>query len=632
LSGLVKDENVREDLEEEKEEEKDGEMVNLNDRGSSEEGYGIIRCIGGKCSALSMNELNAIPVCEFNHNKCYITQEYAMKKVATTTLTAGNICTNLDRSVFYFATDTIVVKPNVISGVIATYVYTTTNANCVEVNDSYTDMFFPVGSTIYTLDQGSVFEFQEIGYYFIDVAKNTLVASKDINEYNDENVKLYRCDGNKCNIVDKQNEITYFADVSKRILRYDTVNDRYSFAYEKDILCIFAGGKCTPNEDLKKREFCITYKGEIVLAATDIKNRETGECYRAGSINSNIYGYSSNLYRMNEFAAQIVHRPGFYIISRITNTTVVTKDYTRKKSNIVVYGCTSTSCQVYEPEEDTYYYDAQAKVILKYGNGVWSPPSHSGYAYIAVDPSHTYIYRFTKKGDQYTIQGKANYGYYYTVDNKMYHCDQRYEECYPIEDTDYYFTNTGEIYYCIHDSEGLEPTECIRKNCVPGEYYYINENYYRCEIISGILVPVASRYCYYNGYVIMNFPVALTEEFPYPIQQAVNNIQKNNNSTAVIKRRKKNELEVVSGIFTNCTYDAEETKSNFDLVCINNYVIVDKETNEMKICNLEQFGYVDCVEDDENPSKCNVSAAYPLLKPSIFTIVILLFITAIFHF
>jgi hypothetical protein len=130
----------------------------------------------------------------------------------------------------------------------------------------------------------------------------------------------------------------------------------------------------------------------------------------------------------------------------------------------------------------------------------------------------------------------------------------------------------------------------------------------------------------------MNFPLALTEEFPYNVKQAINNIQKNNNSTAIVKRRRRNDLEVVSGIFTNCTYDVEETKTNFDLVCINNYVVVDKETNDMKICNIEQFGYVDCVEDDENPSKCNVSAAYPLLKPSIFTFFILLFITAIFHF
>jgi len=128
--------------------EEDGKSVMMRD---SDEAYGIIRCVSGKCEALSANEVAAIPICEFNNNKCYITLEYSMTKSATTSITAGNICTNGDRSIFYFATDTIVVKPNVISGVTATYIYTTTNSNCLEVNDSYNDMYFTVGSNIYNL-------------------------------------------------------------------------------------------------------------------------------------------------------------------------------------------------------------------------------------------------------------------------------------------------------------------------------------------------------------------------------------------------------------------------------------------------------------------------------------------------
>ena len=72
--------------------------------------------------------------------------------------------------------------------------------------------------------------------------------------------------------------------------------DAYSFAYEKDITCIFNNNKCTPNADLKNQEFCITYKGELVLATTDIKSRETGDCYKANNINVNIYGYSQSLF------------------------------------------------------------------------------------------------------------------------------------------------------------------------------------------------------------------------------------------------------------------------------------------------------------------------------------------------
>jgi len=608
--------------------EEDGKMVNLRD--NSDDAYGVIRCVAGKCAALSASELAAIPMCEFNNNKCYITLEYAMTKSATTSIAAGNICTNSDRSVFYFATDTVVVKPNVISGVTSTYVYTTTNSNCLEVNDSYNDMYFTVGSNIYTLDQGSVLQFYETGYYFLNVAKNTLVSGNEIDAYNDENVKLYRCNGSSCSIIDKPDANTYYADVNKRILKYNVNNDVFTFAYEKDIICIFANNKCTPNADLKNQEFCITYKGEIVLATIDIKNRETGECYRAGTINNYIYGYSQHLYHMNQFSAEMVDQTGFYIISLSTNTTVVSKNYKNKNNSIVVYGCNLSSCRVYEPDEDTYYYDAQAKNILRYKDGVWSSPSTSGYAYIAINPTNTYVYKFAKKGDEIIIQGKANYGYYYTIDDEMYHCDQEDGECKPIDETGYYFTNAGEIYYCVHDSEGLEVTECVKQNCVSGQYYYIDDAYYRCEV-SSLLVPVVSRYCSYDDNVVVNFPLALTEEFPDKIKQAVDDIQKNNNSTAVVTRRGKNYLEAVSGIFTNCTYNVEETKSTFDLVCVNNYVKVDDETDEVKICNVDQLGYVECIEDEDNPEKCSVSGAFHAWKLSFFMTVAVIFFAMVMN-
>jgi len=101
-------------------------------------------------------------------------------------------------------------------------------------------------------------------------------------------------------------------------------------------------------------------------------------------------------------------------------------------------------------------------------------------------------------------------------------------------------------------------------------------------------------------------------------------IQKNNNSTGIVTRRTKNFLSAVSGIFTNCTYDVEETKSTFDLVCINNYVQVDKKSNELKICSVEQKGYVECIEDEENPNKCHASAAWlTYIKPSFISTLLL---------
>jgi len=625
MTGNSKRESVESDLEL----EEDGKSISVP-RGSDDV-YGVIRCVAGKCSYLSPSEIAAIPVCEFNNNKCYITLEYSMTKSATTSISAGNICTNEDRSVFYFATDTVVVKPNVISGVMSTYIFTTTNSNCLEVSENYSDMYFTVGSNIYLLDQGTVLQFYETGYYFINTEKNVLINGNIIDAYNAESVKLYRCNGSSCSIVDKPSTLAYYTDVNKRILKYNINSDAYTFAYEKDITCIFNNNKCTPNVDLKNQEFCVTYKGELVLATADIKSRETGDCYKANNINANIYGYSQSLYSMNLYSAEMVDQTGYYIVSLSTNTTVVSKNYKTKNSKLVLYGCQNSNCKVYEPEETTYYYDDQAKTILRYKDGVWSAPSTSGYAFISLSPNNSYVYRFTKDADgKIKISNKANYGYYYTVDKEMYNCGRGENgECSLISDTDYYFTNQGEIYYCIYDSEKLEPTECVKQSCVSGQYYYIGEAYYRCEV-SSVLVPVTSRYCSFNENVIINFPLIVAEELPDKIKQAVEGIEKNNNSTAIPYIRGKNYIKSVSGIFTNCTYNVEETKSKFDLVCVNNYVTLDEESNDAKICSLEKLGYVECVEDENNPEKCNISGNVRTL--STFTFITMLIVALSFIF
>jgi len=616
------DDTTNEPKMEVKDEELEGKQVVLPSR-DSDEAYGIIRCIAGKCSVLSAEGVASIPMCEFNNNKCYITLDYAMTKSATTSIAPGNICTNNDRSIFYFATDTIVIKPDVIAGVTSTYVYTTTNTNCLEVNDSYTDRYFTVGSNIYLLDQGSVLQFYEPGYYFINNAKNTLVTSNDITDYNDENVKLYHCNGNMCQIIDTTSTQLYFTDINKRIMTYNANHGSFTFAYDKDIICIFDNNKCTPNADMNNREFCITYKGEIALVRKSIKNRETGECFKAPNINNSIYGYGQSLYSMSIYSAELIETTGYYIVNLSTNSTIQNKQYHGKNNNIVIYGCQHSSCEIYEPDEDVYYYDERAKTLLRYKDGIWKTPDTSGNAMISVDPTTKYIYNFTKDQGKIILKGPVTYGYHYTVDGEMYHCSKDGDNnCELIEDSGYYFTNTGEVYYCVYDSEELEPTECTRKSCVSGQFYYINETYYRCES-SYILTPVKSRHCSMNEKVIVNFPVGLTEEYPEKIQQAIDGIAKNNNSTAIIRRRGRNYLDSVSSIFTNCTYDAEETRTTLDLVCVNNYVTVDEETKSIKICSLEKLGYVECMEDSENPEKCHVSAG--LLRfflPSLFTTIL----------
>ncbi|ORX49589.1 scaffoldin [Piromyces finnis] len=602
--------------------------VHLPPRESGEV-YGIIRCSNGHCESLTPEELATIPICEFNNNKCYITLEYSMQKSSTTSINAGSICTNNDRSIFYFATDTIVVKPNIIQGVTSTYVITTTNSNCLEVNDSYDDMYFTVGSNIYLLDDGSVVEFFETGYYFINTKTNSMVNGNDINDYNDENVKLYRCNGSSCSILDNPTANTYFADYNKRILMYNVLNEIYDFAYEKDIICIFKNNKCTPNADLNGREFCITYKGELCLAKSDIKNRETGECYKSSEWNTNIYGYgqSKHLYSMSLYQAQLVDYSGYYLVSLSTNTTVQMSETYSKimaiNNDIVLYGCERSNCKELQPKELVYYYDERAKIMMRFKNGKWEAPSASGYALISLDPNTTNIYKFTKEKDIVKIEEAVDYGYHYTIDKEMYDCSKENEEtCRLIENTGYYFTNYGEVYYCVYDSEGLEETECTRQTCINGQYYYINEAYYRCE--SNVsLQPVKSRSCSADENVVMNFPVALTQEYPFNVKQAMDNIEKNNYSNAILPRRNKETLVSVSGIFTNCTYDVEEKKSTFDMVCLQNYVTMDKNSKEIKICSVEKLNYVECEEDEEKPEKCHVSGTISrYIRPSMISLLI----------
>jgi len=589
--------------------------------------YNIIECTTTSCELLTAEELSAIPVCEYNADKCYITNAYALSKSAITSITAGNLCTNADRSVFYFATDTIVVAPSVIAGTTATYVYTTTTTNCLIVDGKHSDLYYTVGSDIYRLNDGSISHFYDVGYYFINIDKNTLIGGSNIDAYNNENVKLYKCNGTACKILDNPDDVTYYADVNKRILKFNVNSDSYSFAYEKDITCIFANNKCTPNADLNSREFCITYKGELVLAAQDIKNRETGDCYRASNINNNIYGFNQYLYNMDIYSASVVDDNGYYLVSISTNSTVSSKDYKNRlvSSNIIkVYGCHSSTCKVYEPESGVYYYDSRAKTILKKEGNLWSSPSSSGYALISVNPNEKYIYKFKAELDEITLLSKAATGYYYTIDNEMYECNENDNECLPISETDYYFTNTGEIYYCVYDSENLEKTECSKQSCYVGQNYYISDSYYRCEAGS-FFTPIKSRSCKYDENVIVNFPTILKDEFPTVVKQAIENIEKNNNSTAVAARSNKKYLSVVPAIFTNCTYNVEETEATYDLVCINNFVAVNDEDDSIEICSIENLGYVECVEDEANPEKCTPSGAFSRVVFNFFTLAFTVF-------
>jgi hypothetical protein len=322
-------------------------------------------------------------------------------------------------------------------------------------------------------------------------------------------------------------------------------------------------------------------------------------------------------------SATVVDKNGYYIVSLSSNSTVVTKDYKNRMVNtnsFKVYGCYNTNCKVYTPESGLYYYDDNSKTLLKNEDNTWVAPSNSGYALVSINPNEKYVYKFKIENDVVTLISKAGTGYYYTIDNEMYECSENDNSCKLIEDSDYYFTNAGEIYYCVYDSENLEKTECTKQSCYAGQNYYIGDNYYRCEAGS-YLTPIKSRNCKYDENVIVNFPVILKEEFPTTIKQAIESVERNNNSTAVAVRSNKKYLTVIPAIFTNCTYNVEETEAAYDFVCLNNYVTVNEEEDTVEICSIENLGYVECIEDDANPEKCKPSSAFTRVVLNVFSVI-----------
>ncbi|ORX95804.1 scaffoldin [Neocallimastix californiae] len=533
--------------------------------------YNIISCSDTGCVQLSASELAAIPICTFQNNKCFINDKLTSN--SDNSIASGDYCTNSDHSIIYFATDTIVVDPEIIDGTTSIYVTTTTTSNCIEVSDEYSSYFYAVNGSIYRVGDSRIVQETRSGYYFINVITNTLANGINIEDYNNPNVKLFKCNDNNCYMVDNPTTLTYYADVNKRIIAFNPNSESYFFPYEEDIKCIYNNNKCTPNTDLNGREFCITYKGELVLASTDINN----------NIISYIFGSSQYLYEMNSNSAQTVETTGYYVVSLATNSTASFKDYNSGVNIIKIYGCVLSSCKEYQPKEGIYYYDYLSRSMYKYEDGFWSTPSISGYAMASIYPNESYIYKFSTSMNRVTLEGKAISGYYYTVDDEI-------------------------NVYCLYDSEGIEKTVCVKQNCNIGEYYFIDGIYYRCESGS-IYNYISAKYCNYNERVVVNFPTAINSNYPPEIHEAISNISEKNNSTAIINNTINNYLTVIPGIFTNCTYNYEKKSTKFDLLCINNFVALDEE-KVAQICSVEQLGYVECIEDESNKKKCNPSSAF----------------------
>ena len=586
--------------------------------------YNIISCTNKNCNILSPDEIAAIPICNFNNEQCFIDYNYSYHRFATTYITAGGFCTNDDRSIFYFATDSIVLDNRIIGVSPSTFIYTTTTTNCLKASKYYSSNYYPVGSAIYRLNDNQITKSVDPGYYFINIIKNTLIIGHNINEYNNKDVKIYKCNSFSCNIIDKPTTNSFFVDKNKHIIRYTAETQKYSYIDTKDITCIYHNHQCTPKYDMEEREFCITYLGELVLASKSIKSHESGNCYKSKDINRNIYGYSfsNHLYHMDQYSASQIDNSGYYIVTKSSNYTATMNDIKHHPQSIILYGCIKTNCKVYSPKENIYYYDIQSKSMYRFEKDLWQAPAKSGYAYISIHPNDEYIYKFTLNEQIIIIEDKVSDGFYYTVDEKMYKCEG--SACQAISDSDYIFTNDGVIYYCEYDSKELEETECTLQSCISGQYYYINDYYYQCSDGNHLKV-MTSKLCNYENKYIINFPTFFRDDFPKSIQDAVNRNIRNNGSSAISKKRK-NFLTVVPAVYTHCQYNVENGEINFELICVNNIVKKNITNENIEICSLSNMGYITCTEDSKNPNKCILSLAIRSIPRSylyIFNIIII---------
>jgi len=357
-------------------------------------------------------------------------------------------------------------------------------------------------------------------------------------------------------------------------------------------------------------EFCVTAAGELVIAANDIEAKKEGSCYKAATINNEIFGYSSNLYKLNLYDATLIDNTGYFLVSMNTNSTTEFKEFSNKNSDIVLYGCSLSSCNVRTPEEGVYYYDNISHYLVRYDSAAsqWVYPLADGYALISTEPGEQYVRKFTvDSSNKVTITEKVSDGYYYTTDNEMYECpNTEGSSCDLIDESMYVMTNDNELYYCNVDDDDLTSTVCNKQSCVLGELYYIGGYHFRC-VTGNIFNILSTKYCNNDEFVVVNFPTAFSETYPSNVKNAVDEISKNNNNTATVKAGS-NHLTVIPGIFTNCTYDKEEKMASFDLVCIENYVVLDND-KEPQICSTSKLGFVGCNEDSENPDKCNPSSA-----------------------
>jgi len=665
----------------------------------------LIECYHKSCHQLTEEELMAVPVCEFSNNKCFISLRYSSFKMHTKLLTVGGYCTNYYRSQLYFATDSIKASPEE-DNLDYDKLFESIDENCIKVSNDYRSYYFTVENSIYNIDDNQISSKTEEGYYFINTEKFRLVQSNDIKDYNSDDVTLYKCNGEYCSIIKSFSSIIYFVDVNQRIFAYDPSHHKYSFAYTNDINCVHQRSICQTSKDVTIEEFCVNADGKLVFLQDQIMSNASGPCTMVDSSSSEIFVFYKKLYRLTNYSAEEIYDKGYYLINNSTRVSAELKDFKASAQQIILYGCNGDFCKEYIPTEGIFYYDRLMKLLFIFENNVWSRSTTSGYANASIYPGLTHVLYFEIDSRKATIPSTdLIYGNYYTIDQKMFECKVDNKLCYEKDDTGYVLTTPGEIYYCeynsqsstekIYSSTSLKTSQskgyrnilssCIKQKCNVGQYYYINKNYYQCKKDS-IFTLMKMEQCIDSldvkdikenhadiantkgfGKYIIHFPMNDKESYPDNIKYLNYLIKAHNNSTAEDTLQPTDYLPTISGVFQNCRYDLEASTMVFDLLCMNNYVVLAKdlakqdveinhkkdnglekgsmknhdlsgvlsflkrrandennnnnkndknvkvlkefdltyrEKNDPFICSTRNFGYIECQKDTNNPNKC----------------------------
>ncbi|ORX80489.1 hypothetical protein BCR32DRAFT_293827 [Anaeromyces robustus] len=602
---------------------------NINRATNNNMAYNLILCQSQQCKELSASELNDIPYCTFNNNKCFVSKNPLINGKTITHVSGGEYCTNYDRSVLYLATDEIDLETDIIDVTLSTYTYTTTTTNCIIVSKKYSKNYIPIVNQIFRVNDGQILRLTTPGYYFINTETYTLISQTKEEYYNNVNTKLFKCNSEKCIIVDKPDSVAYYTDVNKHIIQYDPDNDKYIFPYSKDIICIYKPSRCIPKYDLNNNEFCITYKGELALVSDNILALESGNCFRSSTISSTIYGLYKYFYEMDSNSAKRIVTSGFYIVDYLTNSSINYNSFSKLgSSSLILYGCIEHQCNIYEPEENAYYYDALSKNVLKYENGIWRIVENQGYSFININPKLIHIHQITKSINHATVNIVYDSGFYYTIDNNMYECKYNSEvkdiTCQSISDNNYYLTNDDKIYYCIYDSENHEKTSCIQQLCYAGQYYFFNGKYYKCGKGS-TYIKLTKNSCQSLDTVVINYPTFLKDTYPTRVKMMLEYMYETNISD-IVNNNNSSYIPTISGVFDSCQYDDNEDIITFNLICLKNFVLL-SSVNPPQICSIRRMGYVECKEDEENPGRCHPDSAplkYNFKKNFIFIIITLI--------